>query len=364
VRAASQKDTSDSTPLPIKRIPINETKKIEECRDEMTITDEIQNKQRNGKDRDAHQEPMTPLSEDLGKTAEKEKKNISIQRTEGNRKLTWDQAPKNENTGVPNNRNDDMRKMMSKPEEDNGLAQDTEKVHHQEKARNRPEDVPTNDQAEGNLDEKMYPKPQREVDHVERVGEAVQRIDAMIRNQELTCDEVSVAHDCTKLWEETFRTMMPGINEKIGHRTEAGDEPEKRERKLIMSQEQHQGGGREIELRNTKIGMPEVRKDVLRNDQPTSREIRMKSTHNCACRTIIMYPTPCRKIVRRKKRKNGQETIVINDDPLDETLGIRKPLTITDHRDQGGGWEIELRNTKIGMPKNDYHVPYSMSENR
>ncbi|CAG8622701.1 1666_t:CDS:2, partial [Acaulospora morrowiae] len=257
VRAISQKNTSDSTSLPIKRIPINKTKKIEECHNEMTITDEIQNKQRNGRDHDAHQEPMTLLSEDLGKMAEKEKKNISIWRTEENRRPTWDQAPKDKNTRAPNNRNNDVRKMVSKPDEDNGLAQDTEKMHHQEKARNRPEDVPTNDQTEGNLDEKMYPEPQREIDHVERVGEAVQRIHAMIRNQELICNEVLVTHDCTKLWEETFRTMIPGINEKIGHRIEAGDKPEKRERKLIISQEQHQGGGREIELRNTKIGTPE-----------------------------------------------------------------------------------------------------------
>ncbi|CAG8733743.1 6486_t:CDS:2, partial [Acaulospora morrowiae] len=213
--------------------------------------------------------------ENLERTAKKKEKDISIQHTKENRRPTCDEAPKDENAEAPNKRDDDAREMVSEPKEVKRLAQDLEEKHHLKQARNRLENVSTDDRAEGSLDEKICPESQ-EVNHVERVGEAVQGINATIRNRELTRDEVSVAHDCLKPWEETFvtnaRTTMPGVNEKSSHRTEAEDEPEKEEKKSITSREQdqeHQGGGLDVNIGNEE----EIHDDTpINSEEPARKE--------------------------------------------------------------------------------------------
>ncbi|CAG8603221.1 14063_t:CDS:2 [Acaulospora morrowiae] len=128
--------------------------------------------------------------------------------------------------------------------------------------------MPTTDKVEGSLNKKMCPELQREVDHVEKVGEAVRGINATIGNRELTHDKVSVARDCPKPWVNA-RTTMPRVNEMSSHGTEVEDEPEKDEKKAVMSHEQdqerfegrerqqdkpqpHQGGGLDMNVGSEK----------------------------------------------------------------------------------------------------------------
>ncbi|CAG8703693.1 6023_t:CDS:2, partial [Acaulospora morrowiae] len=124
-------------------------------------------------------------------------------------------------------------KMITKQEEVDEDLEETiighpRKEYHQEKATNRPKDVLTNDKVEESLDEKICSELQREVDHVEKVDKAVQEIDAIIRNQELICNEISVAYDspnlCEKMTITDNRAIVPKV---ISGQIEVGNEPEK-----------------------------------------------------------------------------------------------------------------------------------------
>ncbi|CAG8640869.1 14340_t:CDS:2 [Acaulospora morrowiae] len=137
-------------------------------------------------------------------------------------KFTYDEVQMTESTRMLDKRNDEVS------------------ARHREEASSREGDKLTGrcidkQQVEESLDEKMCPEPQREVDHVKKVGEAVQGIEAMIRNQELICNKISVAHDspnsCKKMIITDDRAIVPKV---ISGQIKVGDEPEK-ENKLVMS---------------------------------------------------------------------------------------------------------------------------------
>ncbi|CAG8440408.1 2819_t:CDS:2, partial [Acaulospora morrowiae] len=142
-------------------------------------------------------------------------------------KPTYDEALMNEYPEMTTTGNDDTREVVSKPEEDGGLA-------------------------EGSLDEKMCPEPQREVNHVKRVGKAVQRINVTIRNQELTHDEVSVARDCTKPWDRSGRRTGKRLKESSNEpRTRPGTFRRKREM-TRQAATTDQGGGLDVNIGSEK----------------------------------------------------------------------------------------------------------------
>ncbi|CAG8650511.1 9578_t:CDS:2, partial [Acaulospora morrowiae] len=69
-------------------------------------------------------------------------------------KFTYNGVQITKSTGILDKKNDEVRELASKLKDD-GLVQDVGKEHHQEKVTDRPEDILTNDKAEGSLDEKM-----------------------------------------------------------------------------------------------------------------------------------------------------------------------------------------------------------------
>ncbi|CAG8635160.1 1589_t:CDS:2 [Acaulospora morrowiae] len=117
-------------------------------------------------------------------------------------KSTYDRAQITESIRMLDKRNDEARELTSKLEDD-GLVQDIGKKHYQEKETNQLKDVSTND------------KSQREVNHVEKINEAIQEIDAMIRNQELIHNEILVIHDSPNSCEKMIITNDKAIVPKI-----------------------------------------------------------------------------------------------------------------------------------------------------
>ncbi|CAG8681249.1 18031_t:CDS:1, partial [Acaulospora morrowiae] len=202
--------------------------------------------------------------------------------------------------------NDDIDKTASKPKETDRLVARNLKIkYHQEGTRNRPESMSPRDEAEGSHDERICPDPQREVvpvdDDAEKVGEAAPK-DETKEGQELTYDEVLVAHDDEKRY--VSNNIM--------------DKPEKDERN--------------VESQYGSLNLNKIPSDSI-NDRNTEERLTYNNTNQ------YVDGETMDKIKNKRDVDKSQYESLRKSLNLFNHHNMRRQRDAANYRDQGGGYD-------------------------